>query len=81
MKLKTQACPTCNGSGSVPADDVGSVLMAEREKAGVQRVDVAEKMGVSASYLRDLEQGNRRWTNELLSSYQKALEGLSGVKA
>lgn len=75
-KLKTQACHTCGGSGKLPADDVGQVLLAEREKAGITRVDLAAAMSISQEYLRDLERGNRRWTNELLASYQSKLEGL-----
>lgn len=75
-KLKTQACPTCGGSGSTPAEGVGEVLRTEREKAGITREALATAMSISMSYLGDLEKGNRRWTNELLESYQKGLEGL-----
>lgn len=77
-KLKTQACGSCGGTGSLPADDVGPVLRAEREKAGITREAVADAMSVSTSYLGDLEKGNRRWTNELLESYQRAVRELSG---
>lgn len=77
MKLKTQACHTCNGTGSLPADDVGPQLREEREKAGVTATDLAAAMNISRGYFQDLEGGNRRWTNELLASYQKALGELS----
>lgn len=73
-KLKTKACPACNGIGSVPADDVGPLLRDEREKAGVTATALAEAMGVSRSYFNDLEAGNRRFTNELLAAYQQHLE-------
>ena len=76
-KLKTQACPGCNGVGSVPADDVGMVLRSEREKAGVTGKDIADAMSISDTYLYELERGTRRWTNELVESYQRALGGLS----
>lgn len=77
MKLKTRACPSCTGTGQLPADDVGPVLRTEREKAGITQEAVADAMSVSRTYLGDLEKGNRRWTNELLESYQRALRGLS----
>lgn len=77
-KLKTQACGTCNGVGVVPADDVGPVLRTEREKAGVTRSALAEAIGISASYLRDLEEGYKRWSNEMLESYQRWLRELAG---
>lgn len=76
-KLKTQACPGCNGVGSVPADDVGPVLRSEREKAGIAQEALADAMSLSRTYLSDLERGNRRFTNELLESYQRALRRLS----
>jgi transcriptional regulator with XRE-family HTH domain len=75
-KLKTKACPACLGGGTVPADDVGPVLREEREKAEITATALAEAMSVSRAYLNDLEAGNRRFTNELLASYQSALEGL-----
>jgi ribosome-binding protein aMBF1 (putative translation factor) len=75
-KLKTQPCPSCTGTGTLPADDVGPILREEREKAGITRVALAEALNLSQEYLRDLEAGHRRWTNELLASYQKAVEGL-----
>lgn len=76
-KLKTQACHTCGGSGSVPADGVGQVLREEREKAGVNGKDVAATMSISDGYLYELERGSRRFTNELLAAYQRALKELS----
>lgn len=79
-KLKTQACGTCGGSGALPADDVGEVLREEREKFSITGVDLAAAMNISVSYLYDLEKGHRKWTNELLGSYQRALEGLRNGK-
>lgn len=76
-KLKTQPCAGCSGSGVVPADDVGQVLRTEREKLGITGRAVADKLSISDSYLFDLERGSRRWTTELVNSYQSALEALS----
>lgn len=79
QKLKTQACSTCGGSGSMPADDVGPILREEREKEGITRKVLAGEMNISEGYLKDLEGGHRRWTNELLASYQKKLGELSNA--
>jgi predicted transcriptional regulator len=57
----------------VPDDNVGPILRDERESAGITRVDMAAAIGVSQSYLFDLEVGNRRWTNEVMAAYQKVL--------
>jgi transcriptional regulator with XRE-family HTH domain len=75
-KLKTQPCRACAGSGKLPADDVGPILREEREKSGITKQDMADALSISPVYLYDLERGNRKWTNELLASYQEKLEGL-----
>lgn len=75
-KLKTKPCAGCGGTGQVPADDVGAILREEREKAGVTGKDIAARMGVSDTFVYDLERGARRLTNELLASYQRAMEEL-----
>ena len=75
-KLKTQPCRTCAGQGTLPADNVGPILKEEREGLGITQVDMAGHMSISTTFLYDLERGNRRWTNELLASYQAGLEKL-----
>jgi transcriptional regulator with XRE-family HTH domain len=77
VKLKTQVCNSCGGIGTMPAEDVGAVLREEREKAGVSQKDVAGHMGISDTFLYDLEKGNRRWTNEYVAGYRKAVEELA----
>lgn len=80
LKLATQTCKECGGKGSLPADDVGQILKGERERVGVEQKELAEYMGISATYLYDLERGNRRWTNEYLAAYLKGLEELRDGK-
>ena len=75
-KLKVKDCAECNGTGTVPADDVGPVLREAREKAGLLQKDVADYMSISGTYLYDLEMGRRPWTNEQVASYQRAVEEL-----
>lgn len=77
-KLKTQPCNSCSGTGRVPDWETGPVLRAERDKAGVLQKDVATHMGISETYVYDLESGRRPWTNELVAAYQKAVLDLQG---
>jgi transcriptional regulator with XRE-family HTH domain len=37
--------------------------------------EVAERMGVSVTYISDLERGARKWTYELGERFLKALDG------
>lgn len=76
-KLKTKACGACGGSGSLPADDVGPLLQAEREAASISRSVLATAIGISVSYLRDLEYGHKKISNELLATYQREMEKLT----
>jgi len=78
-KLKTKACATCGGSGSVVSDEAGPILREEREKLGIQLKQMAAAIGISESYLHDLERGNRRWANDVFNAYQKVLK--EGVPA
>lgn len=75
IAMKTKACPACQGEGSVPDDGVGPLLRTEREQAGITRKAMADRVGISASYLYDLELGKRRWTNEVMHKYQEVLSG------
>lgn len=79
-KLKTQPCSNCQGTGLLPADDVGPILRAEREKACLLQRDVADHMNISPTYIYDLETGRRPWTNELVAGYRTALVELSNVE-
>jgi transcriptional regulator with XRE-family HTH domain len=62
----------------MPADDVGPVLKARREERGIRAIDMAGHLGISDTFLYDLERGNRRWTNEVLEKYLEGLEVLGG---
>lgn len=45
-----------------------------RSRRGLSQCDVAERMGVSPTYLSDLERGKRNWTPELVRRYQEAVK-------
>jgi transcriptional regulator with XRE-family HTH domain len=76
-KLTTKQCDNCGGTGTVPGDGTGEVLRAERERLGLFAKDVADIMGISDSYVYDLEKGNRPLTNDLVARYQTALQELT----
>lgn len=72
--MKLTKCPTCSGSGKIPdrkaqADD----LRKQRVRRGVSLRFVADKLGISAPYLSDLERGNRAWSDEMIAAFKKAL--------
>lgn len=60
-----KTCPTCMGEGVVPepTDD-----RKRRVESGVSLSRVAEAMGISTSYLSDLERGSRTWSGVLARS-------------
>ena len=76
-KLSTDPCAACGGLGTVPANDTGAVLRAERERAGVSGKVLADAMGISDTHLYDMEKGNRGWSNEQVAAYQQALGELA----
>jgi transcriptional regulator with XRE-family HTH domain len=61
---------------SVQIDHVksGELMRQAREKANLSLRDVAERMGVSAPYLSDLERGRRNWTLVTARHFQTALK-------
>lgn len=75
----TQTCAACDGSGVQPSKFAGPILREKREAAGLSREAVADQIGRSVSYLRDLELGQRKWSTELVRDYEKAVEELSGA--
>lgn len=75
-ELKMKCCPACLGKGTVPGDTIGAQLRRLREAAGVKPTAMSTALNMSPSYLYDLERNRRRWTNELVKSYQNKLEGL-----
>lgn len=68
MRKQTTICKKCGGSGELPMP--GSMRML-RGKTGKSLRSIADKMGISASYLSDLERGNRQWDAELIARYKR----------
>lgn len=69
-------CDHCRGRGRVPGRNAGAVLCGERERARVSRRLVARAMDISEGHLRDMERGNRNWSNEQVERFRAALRSL-----
>lgn len=79
-RLRTRPCSLCGGSGVQPATDIGDELKQEREKAGVSRRAMARALGITNSYLIDLERGTRGqhyWSVDTVADYREKLTKLT----
>ena len=70
MVMKNKPCHCCAGSGE-ETDDVktGRALSGIRLRAGITLREHARRMGISHTYLWQLENGKRSWTTELKKNY------------
>jgi hypothetical protein len=72
-------CRACHGTGVIIDQQwLSATLKAERTAlvhagGGTTLRATARIMGISASYLCDLENGRRNWTQELATRYSKAI--------
>jgi YesN/AraC family two-component response regulator len=70
-------CSRCGGTGweleSTP--ELAASCRQCRVDAGLSLRRVANRMGISAVYLSDLERNNRRWTFSLLLRNRVAVQG------
>lgn len=72
-------CEYCNGTGQqIDQKELGSRLRIERERQGITQKVMADRVGVSAGFLCDLENGRRAWLGRVIKTYQMVLA--SGVK-
>ena len=75
--MTVDVCRRCGGTGHEPDHErIGEAMRRDREAAGLTLVQIAERMGVSGSYLSDLERGKRAWHEPIRQRYLTAL----GVK-
>lgn len=49
------------------------MIRKRREKMGISQEIVANRMGITQSYLTMLERDKRPWTSSLVASYLKAI--------
>lgn len=65
-------CVRCNGSGLEPDNKrVADSMRRERVESGMSQRRFAGLMRVSPGYLCQLEQGTRRWTQDLRARFLK----------
>lgn len=71
-KLKTRRvpCPRCRGAGHV-AEVEPVALRAWRVASGLSQRELARRLGYSAAYLCDLENGRRRITPKIVAGYER----------
>lgn len=64
-------------NGTVPLinhDATGAAVRLHRRNKGITMKESAKRMGISMSYLCDLEMGRRHWTEALVRRYQEAVK-------
>jgi transcriptional regulator with XRE-family HTH domain len=75
MSKKQNPCCRCHGSGDEPDNGfIGRQLRANREHEGISLRAMALKLGVSSSFLSQLERGDRTWKPELVLKCLKILK-------
>lgn len=71
---QTQPCPRCKGTGRIPDPHaIGAAMKARRIAARLTLREVARRMGFTAPYISDLENGRRPWNDVALARYATAL--------
>lgn len=77
MNIHTKKCDRCDGTGRVPDPvAIGDHLRKKRENAGVSLRTIAKQMNISATYLSDMERGNRLWSVVKVEQYLEILRGV-----
>lgn len=80
--MRTKLCQRCNGSGLEPDhSETGKLMRAKREDASLSLRDVAERIGISAAYLSDMELGRRAWASDMIAKFEKAISAKQPRKA
>lgn len=65
----SKPCPRCNGTGKTIT---GLEARNWREHAGLTLSQVSKNMGISLTYLSDLEHDRRPWNHKLIAKLHKA---------
>ena len=79
MTLLSGTCKRCGGSGIVPSPMDMGTLRARRVGIGLSLRDLAKDLGISATYLFDMETGKRSTSRAMYELIDSALE-LKGGK-
>lgn len=66
-------CPKCDGEGWIYCPPIGHELRKQRKEAGITMRALAKQLGISPTYLSDLENDRRGWNGRLVNRYQHAI--------
>jgi predicted transcriptional regulator len=66
----TLPCPRCDGRGELERVD-GASLREIREESDLSLREFAERIGLSAAYVSDVELGRRRATEKIVEQYRR----------
>lgn len=74
IRTRTLPCRHCGSARKeYDARAVGAYLRKERRVRNVGLREIAKPLGVSPSYVSDLELGRREWSRELVRRFAEAL--------
>lgn len=74
--MNTVDCPRCEGTGKIrDTQATGKEVRSLRENYNLSLRSIARRMGISPSYLSDLETGKRDWNDKRLRDYFLAIDG------
>ncbi len=62
----SETCPRCNDGRAINDKKTGERVRERRTGIGVSQDEMARGMGISPTYLSDLELGKRFWDKDLL---------------
>lgn len=73
--MKTTTCSYCEGTGkTIDREATGKEMRLKRLRLRISAAKVAERLGVTRSYIALLEFGHKNWSPEMLERYEKVLE-------
>lgn len=74
MKVGAKACHCCDGSGTETDNlKLGRALSGLRLRQQISLRGMARELGISHTYLWQLENGRRNWPANLIKNYRNAL--------
>jgi predicted transcriptional regulator len=80
MAMRRIICPKCDGLGSIPDPrEYGQAMRARRERAHITLRDMAGRLGITPSYLSDMELGRRSWPKKHRDRFTTLLGSLVGL--
>lgn len=73
-----QRCKCCKGTGKeIDPKRTGAKLRKLAARKGISSRSLAVHLGISDSYVCELFNGTRLWTDEKLANFEKAIQSLA----